>query len=244
MRRISALLIFMAVIILTAPMALAQGGAVYVTPKIGFSVQNIDSKGYDLNRYWGSDYRQFMGGDKDETVFSGGLAVGYDFGIQNYAPIRLELEYLARTEAETDLADRMHGLNGRGDVKLWTQTIFANAYYDIATETLWTPYVGFGLGWSHFDARANTRLTGDAPWRANINQKYSDRNSAWNFAWNLGGGVSYPIDTGIDLDIGYRYNDFGDVTLKVVEPQTGAIVKNKVESTAHEILFGLRFTGF
>jgi len=244
MRRISALLMFMAVIVLTAPMALAQGGAVYVAPKVGFSIQNIDSQGYDLNKYW-PDYRKFMDGDEDKTVFTGGLAVGYDFGIQNYAPIRLELEYLARTEAKAGFSDNMHGLNARGDIKLWTQTIFANAYYDIETETPWTPYFGFGLGWSHFDARANTRLAGNAPWSGTgINQKYTDRNSAWNFAWNLGGGVSYPIETGIDLDIGYRYNDFGDVTLKVVEPQSGAILKNKVESSAHEILFGLRFTGF
>ena len=247
MRRISALLTFMAVLAMAAPMALAQGGAVYMSPRIMLSFQNVDSKGYDLGRY-DPDYRRFMNGDKDKAVFGGGLAAGYDFGIHYNTPIRLEAEFLGRTEAKADFSDSMLGMTARGDVKLWTQTLFLNAYYDIPSENIWHPYVGVGLGLAHHDARTTTKLTGVNPvitsMRPQDTRTFTDRSSAWNFAYNLGAGISYPLDTGIDLDIGYRYSDFGDVTLKMINTQTGVRLNNEVDSTAHEILFGLRFTGF
>lgn len=242
--RISALLIFMAALIMAAPAALAQGGAVYVSPRVMLSFQNIDAGGYSLHRF-GPDYRTFMDGDKDKAVFGGGLAAGYDFGVHYTTPVRLEAEFLGRTSASINLSDSMLGMSGRGNVKLWTQTLFLNAYYDIPSENVWHPYVGAGIGLAHHDARANTRVSGVTPFTPNTDShKFSDRNSAWNFAWNLGAGISVPLETGIDLDIGYRYSDFGDVSMKLMNTQTGARVTNNVDSTAHEILFGLRFTGF
>lgn len=240
-KRFSSLLCFMAVIFMAAPLALAQGG-VYVAPKVMLSIQNIDSQGYDLHKYF-PDYRRFMADESNKTGPGLGLAVGYDFGVQDYGPFRAELEYLARSKASISLTDNMLDMVGNGEVSLLTQTIFANFYYDIPTESVdWTPYIGFGLGLSHFDAESRIRINDNNPW--SMQQRHNAKNSAWNFAWNLGGGFSFPLDNGIDLDLGYRYSDFGDIDFTLFGDRSGVSLQNTVDSTAHELMLGLRFTGF
>ncbi|KJH00490.1 hypothetical protein UC41_28530, partial [Escherichia coli] len=44
---------------------------------------------------------KYKGGDDHDTVFSGGIAAGYDFYPQFSIPVRTELEFYARGKADS-----------------------------------------------------------------------------------------------------------------------------------------------
>ena len=65
----------------------------------------------------------------------------------------------------------------KGHVDLTVQSLFANLYFDIATGTAFTPYVGAGLGAAFLssDGSVTTISTGSTS-----NQDNNDTNFAWN----------------------------------------------------------------
>ena len=144
----------------------------------------------------------------DDNIWGGSVAYGIKAGA-----VRTELELNIHVKAEkTDPEGWIYSLENN--------SIMLNAYYDIDTGTKFTPYVGAGIGMAHLKAK-------DDDWH----------NSKTTFAWQAGAGVSYAMTDNLALDLGYRYNDYGDVTL-----DCGDDAKEKFESTSHEFLFGVRYT--
>jgi outer membrane autotransporter protein len=72
-----------------------------------------------------------------------------------------------------------------------------NAYYDIETETKWTPYVGVGLGWVHTKEHAKFHVGNGV----SIRGSQSDN----RFASQYIGGLAYEIADGVQLGGEYRY---------------------------------------
>jgi opacity protein-like surface antigen len=72
--------------------------------------------------------------------------------------------------------------------------VMANVWYDIDVGQKWVPYLGGGAGWDQ--ARFNGVFVGST---ASFNV---ERNG---FAFQVGGGINYPIQDGVNLGIGYRY---------------------------------------
>ena len=87
------------------------------------------------------------------------------------------------------------------------QTMFANLYFDFHNETDFTPYVGGGVG-AAFVGPEN------------------------NFAWNIGGGVSYDISENWKASLGYRFVSFG----KTENNHCKGLLYG------HEALLGIRYT--
>ena len=87
------------------------------------------------------------------------------------------------------------------------QTMFANLYFDFHNETDFTPYVGGGVG-AAFVGPEN------------------------NFAWNIGGGVSYDISENWKASLGYRFVSFG----KMEDRHCKGLLYG------HEALLGIRYT--
>lgn len=87
------------------------------------------------------------------------------------------------------------------------QTAFANLYFDFHNETDFTPYVGGGVG-AAFVGPEN------------------------NFAWNIGGGVSYDINENWKASLGYRFVSFG----KMEDNHCKGLLYG------HEALLGIRYT--
>lgn len=112
------------------------------------------------------------------------------------------------------------------------QNVMLNAYYDFNTGTKFTPYVGGGIGLAHLKASSKFAGTDGADYAAGKIKESSN-----NFAWNLAAGVGYEVNSNITVDLGYRYVDNGDLTKTMY---TGD--RFKVESEAHEILLGARFS--
>ena len=152
--------------------------------------------------------------DADDKVWGGSIAYGIKAGA-------------VRTELELNMHDKAEKYQDENDwtASLENNSIMLNAYYDIDTGTKFTPYVGAGIGMAHLKAKVDF-MDGDVPGK-----------SKTTFAWQAGAGVSYAMTDNLALDLGYRYNDYGDVTPEIEEG-----VNAKFDSTSHEFLFGVRYT--
>ena len=153
--------------------------------------------------------------DVDDRVLGGSIAYGIKAGA-----VRTELELNLHDTSKVKFYDSEDDYGWTKSLK--NKSVMLNAYYDIDTGTKFTPYVGAGIGMAHLKAKIAT------------DNGTSDKGKT-TFAWQAGAGVSYAMTDNIALDLAYRYNDYGDVTLMYAD------LKNKFESTSHEFLFGVRY---
>jgi outer membrane autotransporter protein len=223
---IAGLLAFVGIMI--APIAHAADNqlGIYVTPKFIYGhtkmkdVKHNDPNGLGVNSI----------GNKTDDTWGGSLAVGYDFSKKVSLPLRAELEYAAFSKAKA---------NGY----LWSgnsishsqqaQTLFLNAYYDIATGTKFTPYVGVGLGAAFIKAKGN--------FFSGVYNYPIDSRTATNFAWNIGLGLGYQITNNIALDASYRYVDLGKANTKWTEYSPGNFERTQSsDMVQHQIGLGVR----
>lgn len=89
--------------------ALADRGKTgfYVTGKAGASV--VTQTDQRFRQDFGDDVYKYKGGDKNDTVFGAGLAVGYDFYQHYNVPVRTEVEFMA-AELQTPIIHWIHGI--------------------------------------------------------------------------------------------------------------------------------------
>ena len=170
----------------------------YVSAKLRYSMMDNELKLTDEDGSW-----EFSG---DDNVLGGSLAVGLSSAVQGGA-IRTELEYNKNAKARDTSYDTK--------TEVATQSTMLNAYYDIDTNTKFSPYVGAGLGFA--------KVKGDGEWSE----------SQYNFAWQAGAGIGYALNDNVTLDAGYRYVDYGHWTY-------GEAIK--LESKAHELYIGARYS--
>lgn len=112
-----------------------------------------------------------------------------------------------RMEAEYLIRTTTHFNKDSYDVSLVApQTLFVNLYYDFENESNFTPYIGGGIGAAFVGVDSN-------------------------FAWNVGAGLTYDISECVALNLGYRYNSYGQFE----NNNTTGIL------SAHEVLAGLRY---
>ncbi|WP_022665913.1 outer membrane protein [Desulfospira joergensenii] len=177
-------------------------------------------------------YQRF--GDRDDTSHGGSLAAGYDFNPAFHIPVRVELEYMIRSEAETVwTGDQGIFISGPLDweVKAKTDldTLLLHFFYDFKNQTAFTPYLSGGIGFAFIDSMV---LYEDS--NANIFNGSSDET---NFAWSLGAGCSYTLNENWGLTLGYRYLDAGT---REVKPASLA-VKVSTDVRIHEMIFSVQY---
>ena len=204
-------LLVLVALLITPSMTLASGqtGA-YITPKVMYGY----IPGSDIGPV------SFNG----DSVFGVALAVGYDLSKQSGsgAPVRLEVEYALFSEAKIENTTYFGGLYLTGGAKTNTNTLFANAYYDLHTNSGFTPYVGLGLGVAFVDMKGyGYFFTGM-------------KGSSTNFAWNLSIGTNFsPAPSSpISCDLGYRFVSLGD---------TPKFYGSSGNLYMHQLIFGLRY---
>ncbi|SKA90256.1 Opacity protein [Paucidesulfovibrio gracilis DSM 16080] len=169
--------------------------------------------------------------DEDDVVFGAGLVLGRSLEDDLGVPLRAELEYMYRSDFEYGWSETGGGDNVDVDVESNVQTLFANMYYDIDTDTDFTPFVGFGLGL----ARVETEWSGNGTiGGAAFNEGEED--TEYNFAWNLGLGCAYDFNKNWTMEAGYRYVDFGQGKVKVLN---GSHIRG--DGTSNEFLLGVRY---
>lgn len=113
---------------------------------------------------------------------SGGLDNGYDVGAQigyRYTPFRVEAAY-------TFYRNNLSGGH------LNTHTVMGNLYYDFMPSSTFNPYVGAGIGWAHFDAKASS-------------EGETIKVSTNEFAYQGIVGIAYNINDHFAVDANYHY---------------------------------------
>lgn len=180
--------------------------------------------------------------DKD-TVGGFRLAYGLAFPVASHQ-LRGEVEYGYNAKAKLNGAFNYNlatdtnkfptqRIGIHSNIK--TQTLMINAYFDFNTGTDFTPYVGAGLG------MAQVKTSGSANFDTN-NFSLSDKSD--NFAWNVGVGVAYAINTNVAIDASYRYTDYGKVKATDASPLFTGINNTRTQSKvkSNEFNLGIRYT--
>ena len=105
-----------------------------------------DTLGFYLRGDIGWSFLEWSGG-KDDNAFTGGGGVGYQFTQNLRGDVRVDWS------GDYDIGP---------NADLSTTTLLGNMYFDIPTETIFTPYVGGGAGWgwASVDGR-QYRVAGD-----------------------------------------------------------------------------------
>ena len=141
------------------------------------------------------------------------------FGASVAFGLRPQFFPAVRGELEYNHNKDIKKTNVDGSAKTESHYVLINMYYDFRTCTPFTPYIGAGLGGSSIKYSVNDQ---------------SDRNN--RFAWQVGLGTTYDFTPNIAADLGYRYADLGHFS----RASHGG--KTRVDSDAHELYLGVRYT--
>lgn len=139
---------------------------------------------------------------KTKEFWGGSLAYGVKL-----ANFRVELEANAYSNAK---------LKHTSGVNVQNKSLFVNGYYDIQTNSLFVPYIGMGFGYN----------------RISVNEPgWPDEDSA-TLAIKAAFGVAWQINDIFALDMGYRYNYFGNISENDYD----------TDLSGHELTLGARFS--
>jgi opacity protein-like surface antigen len=179
---------------------------IYVAPKFVYGLTHISGSKVV------SPGESRSTGTHNDSAFGGSVAVGYDFEKQLAVPVRAEIEYAAFSQVEAK-RHSSSALDGTVKQTYNIHTVFANAYFDIDTSTLVTPYVGAGLGTAFITSKAKY-----TPDDGSGNERTGSKTKT-NLAWNVGTGVGFDFTDNITLDVGYRFVGLGSAKTKTESVQ-------------------------
>jgi opacity protein-like surface antigen len=114
--------------------------------------------------------------------------------------------------------------------KIQTDTALLNIYADLGTWYRMTPYIGAGIGTarvtvSEFESTVSPPFSG------------SPTHSQWNLAWAAMAGTAFAISRNLQIDLGYRYLNFGNT-----KSSDGGGYMTFRNVAAQEVRLGLRWS--
>ena len=182
--------------------AYAECDGFYIAGRLGQAkIESEDSRG-EADGY-GNDKVI----NKRRLIASG--AIGY-----RHEHWRAELEYIWRKKNNKTIA------GGISDVSFKSQSYMFVVYYDFFPYSWFTPFVNAGIGYTKNKLRIHNNT---------VDVGYSAKGN--DFTWSLGAGISAKITNRWNMDLGYRYNDMGDLDT----------LNGKTEVDAHEVYVGARY---
>lgn len=197
--------VMLVVTMVVAPVAIAADGP-YVSGSVGATwIDDIEDDGVEV---------------EFDTGYNLGIALGYTM-----SQFRLEGELgYAQADADELSVDGVGSVSADGDVS--ATRFMANGYWDIGTETAFTPYLGLGIGAAIVSVNDLEVM----------NIKVLDDDDTV-FAYQFMAGIGYSVSKAVVLDLSYRYFATDDPEL---EDEAGA--KGEVDVETHNVLFGLRYS--
>ncbi|MBC8036195.1 MAG: porin family protein [Rhizobiales bacterium] len=153
-----------------AILALAGTAAQAADPEI-VPAETYQEMGLYLRADAGWSFLEWAGGDDDDG-FAVGAGVGYRFSENMRTDLRVDYggEYSVAPGADMSVT-----------------TVLGNLYFDLPTDTAFTPYVGAGVGYG---------------WASIDNAKDKD-----GLAFGLMAGVGVDLTDSITIDAGYRFRE-------------------------------------
>lgn len=208
----------------------AQTG-IYLEGKLGASFLNADDMQNTTNV---ANPATVNIKDESATVFAIGASAGYNWMPQFHVPVRTDLEYMYRTALNyaPNPTFTNAAVPSKTDGDLNSQTIMANAYWDIVTWNGLTPFIGAGLG-----VAINSTDTDGTVIATGVKKNYDQTRTY--FAWSIGAGVSYALDANWSATLGYRYMDLGKAGFGDSNPADAEITSKDVYT--HEAMLGIRY---
>ncbi len=165
-------------------------------------------------------------GTASQNTVGLGFMLGYDFYSQSDMPIRAELEYAFRSQFTSEGSTGIGTDYVNSEMQMNMHTLLASAYYDFYNESIFTPYVGAGIGMAFLDGHHELSFNGTS---------YGEHFSDTVFAWHAGAGVGIAVTDSVTADLGYRYLGTGTAHSEVA----GSDVSTDL--SAHEFSVGVRF---
>ena len=156
------------------------------------------------------------------TEFDSGLAVAGAIGYR-MGNLRMEAEVGYQENDLEEWSALGVGIPLSGDMN--ATSFLANGYYDFANSSRFTPFVTAGLGVARVEIN-DLYIPGSGLLPA------SDDDTV--FAWQVGAGVSYAVNTNFDLELKYRFFMTDDL-----EFSDGVYVDSP---SSHNIYVGMRYT--
>ncbi len=172
----------------------------YISGKIGVSAMSANDI---ANTSGGGGGPSLTKTDSHNTVVPVGVAIGYNWR-KHGVSLRTEFEYLTRGNfGYTSIPVLASpgapiGLTS----KIGSQTLFANVFYDFHNATLFTPFLGGGIGVAINKSTMTLNAIGSP-----VFDTFETIDT--RFAWNIGTGVAVPITEILLLELSYRYTDLG-----------------------------------
>lgn len=190
---------------------------IYITGKMGASIAQMSGQKVTGTPYEKTEEKaSFNMGRHSTGVFSGGIALGYNFLNDFNLPIRAELDFTTRGKANSkyDLEREVdeygsYTTDAKNQIRL--TTLMINAFYDFKNQSSFTPYISAGLGY----ARINHKTILSSSYsdyfnpESSISGSDSRSHKANNLAWSVGAGIKYIVSENFDVDFSYKYLDAG-----------------------------------
>ncbi|MCJ7994122.1 porin family protein [Rhizobium cremeum] len=190
--------------IMEAPeVTVAEASGWYLRGDVGYSFNHLRGAEY----YQGSNANLVDFEDAElKDAFSVGAGVGYQ--INNYLRTDLTFDYMFKSDFDGSTIGSC-GVSSActsSDVSaMRAYTLMANAYVDLGTYGLFTPYVGGGIGGSYvkWDKLRNTSCADDGS-GCDDTVEHGGKGE-WRFAYQLMAGASIDLTCNVKADVGYRF---------------------------------------
>lgn len=165
-------------------------GGIYGKVDVGFLMPQ-GKVGSKQNFYKLSDNKSF----KNTLTYSAAVGVNVIGGL------RTELMYSRVDNLRYKVDKVMRSKNTQFRQKVNIQSLMLNCYYDLPVPKF-TPYFGVGLGISEINSKNAVIKAG--------NRKAVDKSEkSRGFSYSLMAGLSYQFNEKINLDFGYKFQDYG-----------------------------------
>ena len=181
-----------------------------------------------------------------DSVFLGG-AIGYNWN--NWLRLDASVEYRAKSRINALVYSQPGGAGPvavdqyQGDLKSWV--FLANAFVDLGTWDCFTPFVGAGIGGAYNMITNFTDVTPsvDAFGATGSSFGLGRNTNTWNLAYAFYAGVGYKVTKNLNIDLTYRYLNFGSATETVDCFGGNGCNEFKFKDLhSHDIMLGLRWT--
>ncbi len=133
---------------------------------------------------------------KDANVFK--VAAGKDYG-----NVRTEIEFMFGDKHK--FSNAVNGV--KSAFKVDHKTVFLNTFYTFTNNKTFKPYIGFGLGASRNELKAESISYNGVGFK--VASGGYDKKNKTSFAYNLSVGALMHVNDSIYFDLSYKYADLG-----------------------------------
>lgn len=187
-----------------APVEVSAASGWYLRGDVGYAFTKL--RGAKFYQGSNSYERDFDSYDLDDS-WTGGVGVGYQ--ITNHLRTDVTLDYLGKSDfkgSTTGSCGVAEFCTSRDISSMTAWSLMANAYVDIGTYGIFTPYVGAGIGGTQvrWDKLKNTSCETGNPDSCDGEFEHGGKRK-WRFTYGLMAGTAIDITCNLQADVGYRF---------------------------------------